>query len=43
MARIIGRIAEIERKDNVVNMCEMKFYNDENVVTMDALFANGRN
>ena len=43
MAKIIGRTAEIERKDNVVNMCEMKFYNDENVVTMDALFDNGRN
>ena len=23
----------IERKDNVVNMCEMKFYNDEYVVS----------
>ena len=28
----------IERKDNVVNMCEIKFYNDEFVISKDYHF-----
>lgn len=34
----------VERKDNIVNLCEMKFYNDEysgaflHVITLDDLF-----